>query len=171
MDSEDIKKDNKKNTDKFKNEPKIEKVGGIKGWLLRKAKTFMFDVKNNKLVLPQGVTLTVEEKAELEAMFGQIIDQAEVVAKHREQVMSAQQQMGVRFKSNVVKGYSLLVNGTYRELTGVLAHKIHDNLSQMLSVGNLRGLWKVLNKSNDNNKLAEKTAVNSMQKVRERETR
>lgn len=148
MDSAEDKKD----TNKDKKETKIEKVGGIKGWLLRKAKTFMFDAKNNKLVLPQGVTLTIEERAELEAMFGEIIDEAKIVAQHREAMMNMQQQMGVKFKSNVVKGYSLLVNGTYRELTGILAHKVHDNLSQMLSVGNLKGLWKLLSKSNDNNK-------------------
>lgn len=166
MGSEENKEDNKKDDKKKKSETKIEKVGGIRGWLLRKAKTFMFDAKNNKLVLPQGVTLTIEEKAELEAMFGEIINQAEVVAKHREMMMNAQQQMGVRFKSNVVEGYNLLVNGTYRELTGIVAHKIHDNLANLLSVGNLRGLWKVLSKSNDNNKVTEKIAINSMQKGR-----
>ena len=153
MDSEEKKEDNKKDDKQKKSETKIEKVGGIRGWLLRKAKTFMFDAKNNKLVLPQGVTLTVEEKAELEAMFGEIIDQAKIVAQHREQMMSAQQQAGVRFRANVVEGYNLLVNGTYRELTGILAHKIHDNLQGMLMVNNrfLSGLWKALSKSNDNN--------------------
>lgn len=165
MDSEE-NKDNKKDNKNKKNEPKIEKVGGIRGWLLRKAKTFVFDVKNNKLVLPQGVTLTIEERAELEAMFGQIIDQAEVVAKHREQMMSAQQQAGLHFAAKLREGYTVLVNGTYREITGIVAHKIHDNLKGLLSVGNLRGLWKVLSKSNDNNKMAGKVAVKKMQQER-----
>lgn len=154
MDSENNNDDKKKDDKQPKTEPKIKKVGGLKGWLLRKVKTFMWDANSNTLVLPQGVSLTVEEENELRAMFGEIVDQAKVVAQHREQVMVGQQLAGVKFKANVVKGYNLLVNGTYREFTGLLAHKIHDNLQGMLMVNNrfLSGLWKALSKSNDNTK-------------------
>lgn len=150
MDSEDNKD---KKEDNISDKTKIKKVGGIRGWLLRKVKTFMWDANSNTLVLPQGVSLTLEEEAELRAMFGEIVDQAKVVAQHREQMMNMQQQMGVRFKADVVEGYNVLVNGTYRELTGLLAHKIHDNLQGMLMVNNrfLSGLWKVISRSNDNN--------------------
>lgn len=154
MDSDDNKEkeENKEKSNKPENETKIKKVGGIRGWLLRKAKTFMWDANSNTLVLPQGVSLTIEEETELRAMFGEITDQAKVVAQHREQMMSAQQQMGVRFKADVINGYSLLISGSYRELTGVLAHKIHDNLQGMLMVNNrfLSGLWKAISRSNDN---------------------
>ena len=166
MDSEDnIEKQDKKEK---KQKPEIKEVGGMRGWLLRKAKTFMWVANSNTLVLPKGVVLTVEEKADLQAIFGQIVDDAQIVAKHREQMMELQQQSGVKFKSEVIKGYNLLVNGTYRELTGVLAHKIHDNLQGMLMVNNrfLSGLWKALNRSNDNKKAQENIAM--MKKQNER---
>ena len=166
MDSEDnIEKQDKKEK---KQKPEIKEVGGMRGWLLRKAKTFMWDANSNTLVLPKGVVLTIEEKADLQAIFGQIVDDAQIVAKHREQMMELQQQSGVKFKSEVIKGYNLLVNGTYRELTGVLAHKIHDNLQGMLMVNNrfLSGLWKALNRSNDNKKAQENIAM--MKKQNER---
>ena len=102
MDSEDnIEKQDKKEK---KQKPEIKEVGGMRGWLLRKAKTFMWDANSNTLVLPKGVVLTVEEKADLQAIFGQIVDDAQIVAKHREQMMELQQQSGVKFKSEVIKG-------------------------------------------------------------------
>lgn len=151
MDSEDDKKDNAKDADKNKSETKIEKVGGIRGWLLRKVKTFVWDAKSNTLVLPQGVSLTVEEEAELRAMFGEIVSHAKTFEDHRRQMM---QQVGIKFKNGLVEGYKLRVKGTYRELTGALAHKIHDNLQGILLVNNrfVKGLWSILSKSNDNSK-------------------
>ena len=53
-------------------EPKIEEVGGVHGWLLKKAKTFMWDASSNKLILPKGVVLSIEEKAALEDLIGEI---------------------------------------------------------------------------------------------------
>lgn len=153
MDSEDNKKDNKKDDKRNEDITKIKKVGGIKGWLLRKVKTFVWDANSNTLVLPQGVSLTVEEEAELRAMFGEIVSMAKTVDEHRKQMMIAQEQMGIKFKDGLVEGYSVLVKGTFRELTGVFANRIHDNLKNMLLVNNrfLSGLWKAISKSNDNN--------------------
>ena len=120
---------NKKNK-----EPKIEEVGGVHGWLLKKAKTFMWDASSNKLILPKGVVLSLEEKAALEDLIGEIKDEAVEVEKRKLQQMASMQQAGVILKANVVKGYDLLMSGSYRELTGVLAQKIHDNLQGMLMV-------------------------------------
>ena len=106
----------------------------------------MWDAKTNTLTLPQGVVLSLEEKAALEEVLGAVRDEAKEVEKRRLEQMASTQAAGVRYKQNVVKGYSLLVNGTYRELTGVVARKIHDNLQGMLMVNNrfLNGVWKVL---------------------------
>ncbi|MBQ8677059.1 MAG: hypothetical protein IJ529_01155 [Alphaproteobacteria bacterium] len=152
MDSGEETEKNEKNKLKKKNTAQIKQVGGLKGWLLRKAKTFMWDANSNTLVLPEGVALTIEERADLEAMFGEIKDQAKVVAKHREQAAAAQQMAGVKFRADVVRGYSLLINGTYRELTGILARKIHDNLQGMLMMNNrfLKEVWTSLSKGTDN---------------------
>ena len=40
----------------------------------------------------------------------------------------------------------MLFSGSYRELTGILAHKIHDNLQGMLQVNMryLSGMWKAI---------------------------
>lgn len=136
--------------DTAKNEVKsktnIKEAGGVHGWLLKKAKTFMWDAKTNTLTLPQGVVLSLEEKAALEEVLGAVRDEAKEVEKRRLEQMASMQAVGVRYKQNVVKGYSLLVNGTYRELTGVVARKIHDNLQGMLMVNNrfLNGVWKVI---------------------------
>jgi hypothetical protein len=145
-------KKSKKDTQKQSEQPEIKEVGGVRGWLLRKAKTFMWDAKSNTLVLPKGVVLTLEEKAELEAIFGKIVDHASEVVRHREEIMMKQQQVGVKFKADVIKGYSLLVNGSYRELTGVVAHKIHENLKNVLMINNrfMSSLWKSLSSANKN---------------------
>lgn len=131
---------------KENNEPKIEEVGGVHGWLLKKAKTFMWDASSNKLILPKGVVLTKEEKKALEEMIGEIQDEAEEFEKRKREHMLSAMQAGIQYKANVVKGYTLLLSGSYRELTGVLAHKIHDNLQGMLQVNMrfLSSVWKVL---------------------------
>lgn len=138
MSTEELNKEN--------NEPKIEEVGGVHGWLLKKAKTFMWDAASNKLILPKGVILSLEEKAALEDLIGEIKDEAVEFEKRKLQQIASMQQAGVVLKANVVKGYDLLVSGSYRELTGVLAQKVHDNLQGMLMVNKrfLSGLWKVL---------------------------
>ena len=127
-------------------EPKIEEVGGVHGWLLKKAKTFMWDASSNKLILPKGVVLSIEEKAALEDLIGEIKDEAVEVEKRKLQQMASMQQAGVILKANVVKGYDLLMSGSYRELTGVLAQKVHDNLQGMMMVNKrfLSGVWKVI---------------------------
>ncbi len=127
-------------------EPKIEEVGGVHGWLLKKAKTFMWDASSNKLILPKGVVLSLEEKAALEDLIGEIKDEAVEVEKRKQQQMAAMQQAGVVLKANVIKGYSLLMSGSYRELTGVLAQKVHNNLQGMLMVNKrfLSGVWNVI---------------------------
>lgn len=127
-------------------EPKIEEVGGVHGWLLKKAKTFMWDASSNKLILPKGVVLSVEEKAALEDLIGEIKDEAVEVEKRKLQQMASMQQAGVILRANVVKGYDLLMSGSYRELTGVLAQKVHDNLQDMMMVNKrfLSGVWKVI---------------------------
>ena len=150
--SQKDEKKSKKDTQKQSEQPEIKEVGGVRGWLLRKANTFMWDAKSNTLVLPKGVVLTLEEKAELEAIFGKIVDHASEVVRHREEMMMKQQQVGVKFKADVIKGYSLLVNGSYRELTGVVAHKIHENLKNVLMINNrfMSSLWKSLSSANKN---------------------
>ena len=127
-------------------EPQIEEVGGVHGWLLKKAKTFMWDASSNKLILPKGVVLTKEEKKTLEDMIGEIQDEAEEFEKRKREHMLSAMQAGVQYKANIIKGYTLLMSGSYRELTGVLAHKIHDNLQGMLQVNMrfLSGIWKAL---------------------------
>lgn len=152
IESQKDEKNSKKDTQKQSMQPEIKEVGGVRGWLLRKAKTFMWDAKSNTLVLPKGVVLTLEEKAELEAMFGKIVDHAAEVVKHREEMMMKQQQAGVKFKDDVIKGYSLLVNGTYREITGVVAHKLQENLKNVIMINNrfISSLWKSLSSANKN---------------------
>ncbi len=134
--------DKKEKSDK----PLIKEAGGIHGWLLKKAKTFMWDAATNTLTLPKGVTLTKEEREALEEVIGEIKEEAVEVAKRRQLQMNFMQEKGVKLKKNIVKGYSLLVSGSYRELTGILANKIHDNLQTMLLVNNrfLSGVWKVI---------------------------
>jgi len=58
----------------------------------------------------------------------------------------------VKFKADVIKGYSLLVNGSYRELTGVVAHKIHENLKKVVMINKrfMSRLWKLLSSANKN---------------------
>lgn len=126
--------------------PSFKEAGGVHGWLLKKAKTFMWDAASNTFILPKGVVLTKEEKEALEEVIGAIKEEAVEVDKHRQLQMAAAQRAGIKFKANVVKGYDLLLSGSYRELTGVLAHKIHDNLQGMLQVNNrfLNGVWKVI---------------------------
>ena len=131
---------------KKKDDPKFEEIGGARGWLLKKAKTFMWDAASNKLILPKGVVLTKEEKKALEEVIGEIQDEAENFEKLKREHMLSAMSAGVKYKTDVVKGYALLVSGSYRELTGVLAHKIHDNLQGMLQVNMryLSGLWKAI---------------------------
>jgi hypothetical protein len=131
---------------KTKSEPSFKEAGGVHGWLLKKAKTFMWDSASNTLILPKGVVLSKEEKEALEAVIGTIRDEAAVVDQHRQMQMAAAQKAGVQFKANVVKGYDLLVSGSYRELTGVFARKIHENLAGMLQVDKhfVQNMWKVI---------------------------
>ena len=126
--------------------PTIKEAGGVYGWLLKKVKTFMWDAKTNTLILPQGVVLSLEERAALEEIIGAVKDEAKEVEKHRQMQMEAMIAAGIKYKANVVKGYSLLLSGSYRELTGVVAQKIHSNLQGMLMVNKrfLEGVWKVL---------------------------
>ena len=153
MSIEEIKKKDK--------EPKFEEVGGVHGWLLKKAKTFMWDASSNKLILPKGVVLSIEEKAALEDLIGEIKDEAVEVEKRKLQQMASMQQAGVILKANVVKGYDLLVSGSYRELTGILAQKVHDNLQGMLMVNNrfLSGVWKVISDLSKNSSEKNKKQV------------
>lgn len=129
-----------------KNEPRFKEAGGVYGWLLKKAKTFMWDAASNTLTLPKGVVLTKEEKEALEEVIGAVKEEAAEVAKRRQMHMAAAQKAGVKFKADVVKGYTVLFSGSYRELTGILAQKVHENLQGMLQVNNrfLSGVWKVI---------------------------
>ena len=131
---------------KTKKDAQLEEVGGMRGWLLKKAKTFMWDASSNKLILPKGVVLSKEEKQALREMIGEFEDEAELFEKRKREHMLSAMQAGVKYKENVVEGYSVLFSGSYRELTGILAHKIHDNLQGMLQVNMryLSGLWKAL---------------------------
>jgi len=131
---------------KKEKDAQVEEVGGMRGWLLKKAKTFMWDAASNKLILPKGVVLTKEEKQALRDMIGEFEDEAELFEKRKREHMLSAMQAGVKYKENVVEGYSVLFSGSYRELTGVLAHKIHDNLQGMLQVNMryLSGLWKAI---------------------------
>lgn len=124
----------------------IKEAGGVHGWLLKKAKTFMWDAASNTLVLPKGVVLTKEEREALESVFGAIKDEAKEFDERRRLQMLAMQNTGIKFKSEITKGYTILLSGSYRELTGILANKIHDNLRGMLLVNNrfLSGVWKVI---------------------------
>ena len=141
MNSETEPKKSKKEKD-----AQVEEVGGMRGWLLKKAKTFMWDAASNKLILPKGVVLTKEEKKALEEMIGEFQDEAEEFEKRKREHMLSAMQAGVKYKANVVEGYSVLFSSSYRELTGVLAHKIHDNLQGMLQVNMryLSGMWKAI---------------------------
>ena len=131
---------------KKEKDAQVEEVGGMRGWLLKKAKTFMWDAASNKLILPKGVVLTKEEKKLLSEMIGEFQDEAEEFEKRKREHMLSAMQAGVQYKANVVKGYSLLFSGSYRELTGILAHKVHDNLQGMLQVNMrfLSGVWKAI---------------------------
>ena len=131
---------------KKKEDAQLQEVGGMRGWLLKKAKTFMWDAASNKLILPKGVVLSKEEKKALEEMIGEFQDEAEDFEKRKREHMLSAMQAGVKYKANVVEGYSVLFSASYRELTGVLAHKIHDNLQGMLQVNMryLSGLWKAI---------------------------
>lgn len=126
--------------------PLFKEAGGVHGWLLKKAKTFMWDAASNTLTLPKGITLTKEEREALEEVIGEIKEEAVEVEKRRQLQTNAMQKSGIQLKKDIVKGYSLLISGSYRELTGVLAGKIHDNLQNMLQVNNrfLNGVWKTL---------------------------
>ena len=126
--------------------PLFKEAGGVHGWLLKKAKTFMWDAASNTLTLPKGVTLTKEEREALEEVIGEIKEEAVEIEKRRQQHLSSMQEKGIKLKKNIVKGYSLLVSGSYRELTGILAGKIHDNLQNMLQINNwfLNGVWKTI---------------------------
>lgn len=134
------------NKEKKAAEPAFREAGGVHGWLLKKAKTFMWDAASNTLILPKGVVLSKEEREALEEVIGSIKDEAAEFDKHRQLQMMAAQKAGIKFKANVVKGYDLLLSGSYRELTGVLAHKVHNNLQGMLMVNRrfLDGVWKVI---------------------------
>lgn len=139
--AEETNKESKKTS-----EPAIKEAGGVHGWLLKKAKTFMWDAASNTLILPKGVVLSKEEREALEEVIGAIKDEAAEFDKQRQLQMMAAQKAGIKFKANVVKGYDLLLSGSYRELTGVLAHKVHNNLQGMLMVNRkfLDGVWKVI---------------------------
>lgn len=126
--------------------PSFKEAGGIHGWLLKKAKTFMWDAASNTFILPKGIVLSKEEREALEEVIGSIRDEAAEFEQRRQLQMMAAEKSGVRFKKNIVKGYSVLMSGSYREVTGVLAHKIHNNLQGMLLVNNrfLSGVWKII---------------------------
>lgn len=126
--------------------PSFKEAGGVHGWLLKKAKTFMWDAASNTFILPKGVVLSKEEREALEEVIGSIRDEAAEFEQRRQLQMAAAEQAGVKFKHNIVKDYSLIMSGSYREVTGVLAHKIHGNLQGMLQVNKrfLNGLWKVI---------------------------
>ena len=138
--------------------PLFKEAGGVHGWLLKKAKTFMWDAASNTLILPKGVVLSKEEKEALEEVIGEIKEEAVEFEKRRQLQMASIQDAGIKMKKDIVKGYSLLVSGSYRELTGVFAAKIHDNLQNMLLVNNrfLSGIWKIIsgaiNSPQDKNK-------------------
>lgn len=135
-------KKNKKNL----TEPKVEEAGGMRGWLLKKAKTFVWDAASNTLTLPKGVLLTKEEKKALEEIFGEIRDEAEIVDKHRRLQSEAMQQAGVKLKDNVIKGYALLVKGVARDVNGRAAQRIHDNLQGMVMINKrfLTSVWRAI---------------------------
>lgn len=126
--------------------PSFKEAGGVHGWLLKKAKTFMWDAASNTFILPKGVVLSKEEREALEEVIGAIRDEAAELEQRRQLQMMASEKAGVQFKQNIVKGYTLLLGGSYREVTGVLAHKVHENLQNMLQINNrfLNGLWKVI---------------------------
>ncbi len=138
--------DEDKKQETSKKKTSIKEAGGVHGWLLKKAKTFMWDAASNTLVLPKGVVLTKEEKEALESVLGAIKDEAKEIDERRQLQMMAMQNTGIKFKNEITKGYTILLSGSYRELTGILASKIHDNLMGMLSVNNrfMTGAWKVI---------------------------
>ncbi len=141
MTSTEEKVETKKST-----QTSIKEAGGVHGWLLKKAKTFMWDSASNTLILPKGVILSKEEREALEEVIGAIKDEAAEFDKRRQMQISAMQQAGIKYKSNYFKEYTLLMSGSYRELTGVVALKIHNNLQNMLMVNKrfVSGIWKVL---------------------------
>ena len=141
MTSNDEQKNNKQIQ-----KPSFREAGGVHGWLLKKAKTFMWDAASNTFILPKGVVLTKEEREALEEVIGSIKDEAADFEQRRQLQMMAAEKSGVQFKKNIVKGYTLLMGGSYREVTGVLAQKIHSNLQGMLLVNNrfLSSVWKVI---------------------------
>lgn len=137
---------NETNENKEQIKTSVKEAGGIHGWLLKKAKTFMWDANSNTLILPKGVTLSKEEREALEEVIGAIKDEAAEFENRRQQQIAAMQQAGIKYKANVVKGYTLLLSSSYRELTGVFAHKVHNNLQDMLMVNKrfISGVWKVI---------------------------
>lgn len=139
-----VSTDNKK--DKKQNKTSIKEAGGIHGWLLKKAKTFMWDGATNTLTLPKGVVLSVDEKKALQEVLGAIVEEAQEVENRRQQQMMSMAQAGIRNKAALIKDYQILLSGSYRELTGILAHRIHTQLGNMLSLNNrfLNGLWQVI---------------------------
>ena len=156
MHSVDEKEQNKTNK-----KASIKEAGGVHGWLLKKAKTFMWDAASNTLVLPKGVILTKEEQEALESVLGAIKDEAKEIDERRQLQVMAMQNTGVKFKNDMVKGYTILLSGSYRELTGILATKIHDNLRGMLSVNNrfMSGVWKVISGMTKNEPEKKKVVV------------
>lgn len=131
---------------KKSNTTSIKEAGGVHGWLLKKAKTFMWDSASNTLILPKGVVLSKEEREALEEVIGAIKDEAAEFDNRRQLQISAMQQAGIKYKSNYFKEYTLLMSGSYRELTGVIALKIHENLQNMLMVNKrfMSGIWKAI---------------------------
>ena len=139
-----VSTDNKKNDKKAKTS--IKEAGGIHGWLLKKAKTFMWDANTNTLTLPKGVVLSIDEKNALQDVLGAIVEEAHEVENRRQQQMMSMAQAGIKNKAALIKDYQILLSGSYRELTGVLAQRIHEQLGNMLSLNNrfLNGLWQVI---------------------------
>lgn len=124
----------------------FKEVRGVKSWLLKKAKTFMWDAASNTFILPQGVVLSKEEREALEEVIGEIKEEAVAFDRRRQLEIMAVYKAGIQFKKDIVKGYDLLLNGSYREVTGILAQKIHTNLQGMLLINKrfLEGVWKVI---------------------------
>ena len=141
MTSTEEKVENKKS-----NTTSIKEAGGVHGWLLKKAKTFMWDSASNTLILPKGVVLSKEEREAIEEVIGAIKDEAAEFDNRRQLQISAMQQAGIKYKANYFKEYTLLMSGSYRELTGVVALKIHNNLQNMLMVNKrfMSGIWKAI---------------------------
>ena len=94
MTSTEEKVETKKST-----QTSIKEAGGVHGWLLKKAKTFMWDSASNTLILPKGVILSKEEREALEEVIGAIKDEAAEFDKRRQMQISAMQQAGIKYPS------------------------------------------------------------------------